>query len=170
MDLESSIQTMLGLPELNRTETRRNLAKIFALYRRCRIILSMQIIPDTDRLEREAIPGYENAMDPDLVHVPYRVSGGSPSGFSPSRPDHTHEMIAFVKDVHYKVGRLPRLMREIVYRRFLVLDDPLPSDTEVWYSMREDGMAIGTRTYERLKAYALSTLAAAWGVEVEETD
>lgn len=171
MELDHAIQTMLGLPELNRTETRRNLAKIFALYRRCKLILIMQLEPDIEQMESNAVAGYENAMDPDLVRIPYRVTSGIPAGWGTRTIDHTSELRRFVRWVESKVNRLPRTKSEIIKRRFLTLDEPLPSDTEVWFSLDHDGIAyISTRKYERMKAEALMILGSAFGVEVEEKE
>lgn len=164
--LEQSIQTVLVLPELNKTETLRNLGMMFAAYHRCKLILVMRIELEIDSFSREANKKYEHAMDPDLIRVPYRVNGNSPHAFGTQTVDHLHMLEMFVYKVEHKVRMLPKIKGEIVKRRYLTLEEPLPTNTDVWLSFCENRFAISKRDYDRKKAQALIVLAYAFGVEV----
>jgi len=104
-------------------------------------------------------------MDPDLIRAPSPEPRMPPIG----EDRHTAWMRNLVRDVEYKVGRLPsKAQGEIIRRRYLSREEPLPTDTEVWMSLRKDGMAMAERTYDRIKQEALSILADAFRVTVEE--
>ncbi len=165
--LEQSIQTVLGLPELNRTETRRNLGMVFAAYRRCKLILKMGI--ERSQPRTPAVPEYENAMEPDLISAPYRVSGSMPHGFGGQSREYSFTLEDFVYRVERKIHMLPDVKREIIKRRYLVLGDRLPSDSEVMYQLERINLAVSERKYYRKKQEALMVLAYAFGVEVDET-
>lgn len=165
IDVQYKFEQTRLFPELNRTETRRNLAKIFLVYRRYKVLLKMQQPPDVVKVIHPAARGYENAMDPDLIRAPSPSGGGPPIG---SEDRHTAWMRHFCADVEHTVEKLPsRPKREIVKRRFMSLEEPLPTDTEVWLSLRKDGMAMSERTYDTIKGEALALLAAAFQVEVD---
>lgn len=159
-----TIQTVLDIPELNKTETRRNLAKLFGVYRRYRALLKMGQTPEVFRFEHESLDGYEYAMDPDLI----RGSSFGSKALLPHEDVQSVRMKAFIRDMDFKLDGLPSVEQPHIIRyRFLFARNPLPTDAEVQDILRQKKLGVSPRTYDRMKAEALLLLAGAYGVEVE---
>jgi len=147
-------QMMLGIPQADVKRTRRALYAYLAVYRRYRQQLAQGWSPKL----KPPLPGFEKAMDPDLI----RKSGQKIGGTSMS-PEEFRQ--AFCERVERKVDKLPPFGREIVKRKFLSprqgylkLND-LPSDTEVFLDMKSTGWHAEARYYEAQKAEAVQMLA-----------
>lgn len=147
-------QIPLDIPVVNVKQTRRTLYAYLAVYRRYK----EQLRDGWEPKRRTALAGYENAMDPDLI----RKSGSKLGGVSMTPEEYRQE---FCDRVDRKVDMLPPYGREIIRRRllkprmgYLKLND-LPSDTEVFLAMKDDGWHAEARYYGDEKAEAVQMLA-----------
>jgi len=146
---------MLGIPQTDVKRTRQALYAYLAVYRRYRQQLSQGWSPKL----KPPLPGYEKAMDPDLI----RRQGPKLGVGSGMTPEEFKE--AFVTRVERKVDRLPPYGREVITRRLLTLRSgyrsihDLRSDTEVLEDMQRAGWASERAYYERQKAEAIQMLA-----------
>ncbi len=151
----------LGLPELQRTQTRRALSAVFELYREYRLILRMNgIYPSTT--QRLPISLDKPGQDPATIHA--QGSNGSSTFAAVVRKENLTE---FVRNLEGKVDSLPEYQSEIIWRRYMSNHDPLPSDDQVWMELCEEGWAYSTRYYDKKKTQALMMLAYALHIEQE---
>lgn len=157
IELEVSVrsaQLPLGIPVVHIKETRRALYAYLAVYRRYK----EQLRDGWEPKRKPALSGYENAMDPDLI----RKSGQKLGGGSMTPEEYRQE---FCDRVDRKVDRLPPYGREIIKRKllkprpgYLKLND-LPSDTEVFMAMKDNGWHAESRYFGDEKAEAIQMLA-----------
>lgn len=155
------IQSVLGLPEVDRKETRRKLLKVFAVYRRWKRQMENGEDPDVEVIQRKPVPGYDNAMDPELIRNP-NASHGSIGSENP----HTRRIRRFVNLVERKVDRLPLIQAIIIEKRYLSLETPLPQDCHVFDYLEQRRLVFSEREYHREKAEALVALGDAMDVLV----
>lgn|GEM_PF-5435848 len=170
---QNQIIQLTILPELDRTETRRTLRKVFAAYRQYKTILAMLDEDETGNLvfvpakaDNNPVQGFENAADPDTLRAPYNTSSGTEKAvFRENMDPQERQMRHLVYQVEKKVWKLPEYQREIIRRKYLTLDNPLPTHEEVWRALCNDGWYVGQRYYEEQEAEAMYKLA--YGMHLE---
>ena len=156
-------QMMKDIPMINQKLTRRAVYAYLAVYRR----YIHQLENGIDFQPLPTKPGFEHAMDPDLIR-----RQGQKLGASPMSPEDYRER--FCDRVHAKVNRLPAFDREIIVRRLMTLRigyrtiHELPSDDEVLMAMNRDGWACGKTYYDERKAEAIMMLAESLRIAVYE--
>lgn len=161
------IQMRLGIPKVDRTKTRQAVRAYFAVYRRYKLLLEMEMEPHPQPVK--ALPGYEKAMDPNLIRS-NRVFPGLPRmiGNSMESPEDARRR-AFVEDVERKVNHLPPYQRDIIRYQYMGKETPgedgrLPSDTQTYQYLYEQGWRVSERYYDEEKQKAIMTLAEAFRI------
>ena len=163
-----NLQIKLGLPEVDRTKTRQAVRAYFAVYRKYKLLLEMDMEPHPEPVK--ALPGYKNAVDPDLIRG-NRVHPGIPRSFdTPMESPEDARRRAFVEDVERRVNHLPPYQRDIIRYQYMGRETPgresrLPSDTETYQYLRSQGWYVSERYYDEEKQKAIMTLAAAFRIE-----
>lgn len=160
----NEIQTLLGLPTLDKTKTRQLVRAYFELYRQYRWLLEMDMEPH--RAEPKARPGYENAMDPRFIHA-NRVHPDGPSGPIEDMETTADEMRRrFCQRVEHRVHRLKDYQRDIIQHHYMYkYDVGQPTDDETYMALKKQGWYVGKRYYEQEKAKAVMLMAAAFRIE-----
>lgn len=158
------IQTLLGLPTLDKTKTRQLVRAYFELYRQYKWLLSMDVEPH--REEPKARPGYENAMDPRFIHG-NRVHPDGPSGPLEDMESTADQLrIQFCNRVQQRVRRLKDYQRDIIEHHYMYrYDESQPTDDETYMALYRQGWYVGKRYYEQQKAKAIMLMAAAFRIE-----
>ncbi|WDL97815.1 hypothetical protein [Alicyclobacillus sp. ALC3] len=181
--IEIEIYADLGLPRVDRTATRRAVRAYFGVYRQKRLRLSMDIVPHAE--PSKARRGYEDAMDPDDIHVSRVYSSAPRGGSTVVRPeaDGTWRVVteqdrrdrAFCEDVERRVDHLPAYQRDIITHQYMTPDTPgsrdgrRPSDIATHRHLRDSGWYVGETYYQEEKAKAVLTLAEAFRIVQFET-
>ena len=146
---------------------RKTLYEVFAAYRLCKILLDREVVPHG--VPQAPKPGYEDAMDPELIKVE-RVFGPAPPRLSlPMLTPEENGYRRFVWRVDNAVRRkLSNYQRRIIRMRFLGKD--VLTDKEVYDSLYQSGWYESFRSYERQKGRALSVLSIALEVAIGEEE
>lgn len=116
----------------------KTLPEVFAAYRACQRLLARDLVPHP--VQPTPLPGYEDAADPDLIHVA-RVHAPAPAGYGGSELMMTREdwhWQFYIEWVDERVGRLPALQRDIVRIRYMGVAEL--SGQEAFYLLRAVGV------------------------------
>lgn len=128
------------------------LMDVFAAYRACKKLLAREFIAHSRKLS--AMPGYEHAMDPDLIRA-MRVYGAPPPWperlFSEER-----EWLEYLMWVDDRVDRLGGLSRDII--RVQYLGDKVLGGAEVVRLLLRAGYGVTLHDIERERCLAFARL------------
>ncbi|WDL96923.1 hypothetical protein [Alicyclobacillus sp. ALC3] len=116
----------------------KTLPDVFAAYRACQKLLARDIIPHP--VPAAPLPGYEEAVDPDLIHVG-RVHAPAPAGYGVGMSFMSRQewdWSDYVEWVDGRVGRLPALQRDIVRVRYMGVAEL--SGQDAYYVLRAVGV------------------------------
>lgn len=149
--------------KIDRTKTRQAVRAYFAVYRKYKLLLEMDFRPFETDIDY-ALPGYENAVNPDSIHG-NSFGSREPRLQGEGESPRDRKMRLFCLDVEYKVSKLPKYQAAII-RRLYMSGDPVPTDREVYTTLYdESGYYVSERYYHEQKAKAIMTLAAAFRIE-----
>lgn len=151
---------------VDRTKTRQAVRSYFAVYRQYKVLLDMDMEPHR---EPTVVKGYEKAMDPDLIRVPYSTGGSGMSLGSAMGTREDRDRKWFVENVERKVSYLPDYQRDIIRHQYMGKETPgreskLPSDTETFDYLRRQQWYVSERYYDEEKSKAIMTLAEAFRI------
>lgn len=118
------MQFALDFPKRDRRKTRRAVRAYYAVYRKYKLLLEMDVVPLPQKLAPQQ--GYARAVDPDIIRSRF-FDSREPKG-DVGESSRERNIKWFVRDVEYKVSELPPVPSshhsQVVYVQGTIADRP----------------------------------------------